>query len=319
MSWILGFALLLAFPLAAAGYSSYRRDIAAARARALSGSRILCTRSGPIEFAAVGEGSPALVLHGTSGGWDQGVASARGLIRHGFKLIAPSRFGYLRTALPPDASPEAEADTWADLLDALHIERVPVIAFSAGAAPAVQLALRHPGRVSALVLIVPGAGGMCAARAVAPPRFVLDALYRFNLPMWLVMRIAPRIMHLLVAVPSSVIQALPADEKARLDEAIDLILPVSRRRLGVLNEGNTQGSGQEYLLTQVIAPTLLISAADDLYQTLPVALHAASVIPHAKLMEFATGGHLLLGHENEVWPAVASFLHPAREQTHTAA
>jgi 2-hydroxy-6-oxonona-2,4-dienedioate hydrolase len=317
MPWILGFALLLAFPLAAAGYSSYRRDIAAARA--LSGSRILCTRCGPVEFATSGQGPPVLVLHGTSGGWDQGVASARGLIAHGFKLIAPSRFGYLGTALPPDASPEAEADTWAGLLDALDIERLPVIAFSAGAAPAVQLALRHPARVSALVLIVPGAGGICAERAVAPPRFVLDALYRFNLPMWLVMRIAPRIMHLLVAVPSSVIQALSADGKTRLDEAIDLILPVSERRLGVLNDGNTQGSGREYPLTRVVAPTLLISAADDLYQTLPVARHAASVIPQSKLMEFATGGHLLLGHENEVWPAVASFLRPAREQTPAAA
>jgi pimeloyl-ACP methyl ester carboxylesterase len=126
--------------------------------------------------------------------------------------------------------------------------------------------------------------------------------------MWTIMRLAPRIMHLLVAVPSSLIPSLPRDEKAMLDEAIRMILPVSARRLGVLNEAKTQGSRRQYPLDRVSTPTLLISAADDLYKTLPVARHAASLIPHARLIDFATGGHLLLGRANEVWPAVAAFL-----------
>lgn len=308
MAWILGFALLLAMPMVAAACSAYRRDLAAARARVLSGSRIVQTRFGPIEYATLGAGSPVLVLHGTSGGWDQGLSSAGGLITHGFRLIAPSRFGYLRTALPADPSPEAEADAWAAFLDALQIERLPVIAFSAAAAPAVQLALRHPGRLSELVLMVPGAGGICPERAVAPPRFVLNALYRFEFPMWLIMRIAPRIMYRLVAVPSSLIPSLALDEKAMLDKTIDLMLPVTARRLGVLNEANTQGSTIEYPLSHVTAPTLLISAVDDLYKTLPVARYAATVIPRSRLIDFETGGHLLLGHGNEVWSAVAGFL-----------
>ena len=230
------------------------------------------------------------------------------LVAHGFQLIAPSRFGYLRTALPADPSPESEADTWACFLDALRISRLPVIAFSAGAAPAVQLALRHPDRVSALVLIVPGAGGLVSEPAIAPPRALLHVVYRFDFPMWATMRLAPKIMHRLVAVPSSLIPSLPPDDKARLDEAIRMILPVSSRRLGVLNEGNTQGSVRQYPLERVGTPTLLISAADDLYKTLPVARHAASLIPHSRLIDFTSGGHLLLGRANEVWPAVATFL-----------
>ena len=308
MPWLFWAALLLVSVVVGVAFSAYRRDLRAARARALSGSRILETRCGPIEYGTIGEGSPVLVLHGTSGGWDQGVFSARGLVAQGFRVIAPSRFGYLRTPMPIDPSPEAEADTWASFLDALRIDRVPVIAFSAGAAPAVQLALRHHDRVSALVLIVPGAGGLCSTRAVTPPPVVLDALYRFDFLMWTIMRLAPRIMHLLVAVPSSLIPSLPPDEKATLDEAIRMILPVSTRRLGVLNEGKTQGSGRQYPLERVSTPTLLISAADDLYKTLPVARHAASLIPHARLIDFSTGGHLLLGRANEAWPAVATFV-----------
>lgn len=81
--------------------------------------------------------------------------------------------------------------------------------------------------------------------------------------------------------------------------------------LGLLNEGNTQGTQIQYPLEQVTTPTLFISAADDLYKTLPVARHAAQVIPGAKLMEFPSGGHLLLGRGKEIWPAVADFLRSA--------
>jgi pimeloyl-ACP methyl ester carboxylesterase len=308
MPWVLGIVLLVAVIIVAVTYSAYRRDLAAARENALSGSRILKTPCGSIEYGTLGEGSPVLVLHGTSGGWDQGVAAARGLVARGFQLIAPSRFGYLRTPLPADASPQAEADTWADFLDALGIRRVPVIAFSAGAAPAVQLALRHPDRVSALVLIVPGAGGLTSERAISPPRALLDLLYRLDFPMWALMRIAPGIMLRLVAVPASLVPSLPPEDKARLDEAVKMILPVSSRRFGVLNEGKTQGSARQYALERISVPTLFISAADDLYRTLPNAKHAAKLIPHAKLIEFPTGGHLLLGRGHEVWPAVATFI-----------
>ena len=180
--WILWSALLFVLAIATVVYSAYRRDVAAARAQALSGSRILETRCGPIEYGSLGEGSPVLVLHGTGGGWDQGLASARGLAAHGFRLIAPSRFGYLRTPLPADPSPEAEADTWAGFLDALQIQRLPVIAFSAGAAPAAQLALRHPDRVSALVLIVPGAGGLCSRARDRAAACSLGCCFSIRLP-----------------------------------------------------------------------------------------------------------------------------------------
>lgn len=292
-------------------YISYRNDIRKAYEHISSGSQMIHTDCGPIEYATLGEGPPVLVLHGTSGGWDQGIGVARGLVLHGFQIIAPSRFGYLGTPLPSDPLPPAEADTWICFLDALNIQRTPVISYSAGAAPAMQLALRHPDRISAEVFIVPGSGGICPeclGEATNPPRLLLDILYRFDFPMWTIMKLAPKFTYTLVAVPSSLVPTLSPEASAELGEIIQSMLPVRPRRLGVLNEGNTQGTQIQYPLEQVTTPTLFISAADDLYNTLPVAQKAARIIPNAKLIEFPTGGHLLLDRGDEIWPAVADFL-----------
>lgn len=77
-------------------YSEYSRDIRAARARVSSGSNVLNTPCGPIEYAEAGNGPPVLVIHGAGGGFDQGLELAQPLIDAGFRVTAVSRFGYLR-------------------------------------------------------------------------------------------------------------------------------------------------------------------------------------------------------------------------------
>src|ERR1051325_6740228 len=89
---------LLAFALTAA--RSYHTDLTAARLNALAGSQVISTARGPIEFATRGAGPTVLALHGTGGGWDQGMYLAGVLADNGFRVIAPSRFGYLRTPPP---------------------------------------------------------------------------------------------------------------------------------------------------------------------------------------------------------------------------
>ncbi len=54
-------------------------------------------------------GPPLLMVHGSGGGFDQGLDFARTLVPDGYRVIVPSRFGYLRTPLPADASPMAQA------------------------------------------------------------------------------------------------------------------------------------------------------------------------------------------------------------------
>ena len=72
-------------------------------------------------------------------------------------MIAPSRFEYLGTPIPADTSPAAQADAHVALLSVLEIDKAVVVGVSAAARSAIELALPHPDRVSALILIVPGA------------------------------------------------------------------------------------------------------------------------------------------------------------------
>ena len=132
--------------------------------------------------------------------------------------------------------------------------RLPVIAVSAGAAPAVQLALRHP----------PACRTWCcwfqapAACIRAGPVLLHASRWRrcvFELTMWLLMRLAPRFTYRLVGIPSSLIPSLTLEQRARLDEVVDSILPAVPRRLGLLKEGQTQKPGREYALERIAAPT----------------------------------------------------------------
>jgi hypothetical protein len=63
----------------------------------------------------------------------------------GRRVIAPSRSGYLGSSLPPGATPADQAGALAALPGQLRMASADVIAVSAGATPALKLALSHSG------------------------------------------------------------------------------------------------------------------------------------------------------------------------------
>lgn len=292
-----------------AGALAFRTDMKEAYARVASPTGAVVTPFGPVEYADTGTGSPMLVVHGTGGGFDQGMMAAGGLVAHGFRLIAPSRYGYLGTPTHPQASPALEADLFAALLDSLGIRVVSVISYSAGTAPAVQFALRHPERVSHLILVVPAAGGMVpVTHPNPPPQFMMDVALKNNLPMWLTRKLAPNVVYRLAAVPPSLVRTMSRAEREELENGISTLFPVSLRYDGTSYDARTQsGSEPLYPLESVRAPVLLVSARDDLYNTLPNAEAIARRIPHAEVFAVETGGHLLVGRGEEVSARIAGF------------
>jgi 2-hydroxy-6-oxonona-2,4-dienedioate hydrolase len=300
--------------VAATAIVGFRRDMRAAWARVTGVTQVVRTSLGPVEYAERGAGDPVLVVHGTGGGFDQSLYATRELTGFNCRLIAPSRFGYLGTPMRADASPALEARQFAELLDSLGVRRVAVVSFSAGTAPAVQFALRYPQRVSALVLVVPAAGGMVpVTHPNPPPRFMMNVALKYDAPMWLTWKLAPSVVHRLMAVPPALVPTLARDDREDLDEGAMTLFPVSARFRGTLYDARTQAGNEAlYPLEQVTTPTLLVSAADDLYGTLENARAMAARIPEARVLAYPTGGHMLAGRRAEVWPAVASFMGIAR-------
>jgi 2-hydroxy-6-oxonona-2,4-dienedioate hydrolase len=291
----------------------FHRDVQAAQVRAIQGGTVASTRCGPIEYQEAGQGLPLLMIHGSGGGHDQGMALARGLTAQGIRVIAPSRFGYLRTPLPADASPQAQADAHACLLDALGIERAAVLGASAGALSAMQLAIRHPGRVNALVLLVPLGWRPAAASDTAPSPLaqkVLLSLIGSDFVYWSAMHLVrDQVIARVLATPPPLVAAASPAERARVNAMVDSILPVSARAGGLRNETKIATHLQPYPLDAIRAPTLLISARDDGYGTYASAEYAASRIAGARFIGFEQGGHLCVGHDDELQGAIAAHVH----------
>jgi pimeloyl-ACP methyl ester carboxylesterase len=307
---------VLALALTGAGlaYGLFRRDLAAAHARLAGASEVAATRCGPIEYAMAGTGPPILLVHGAGGGFDQGLAIGRSLAARGYRVIAMSRFGYLRTPLPTDASAAAQADAHACLLDALGLERAAVIGVSAGAPSSLQLAVRHPRRVAALVLMVPAAyvpraGGAAPVHTPPGTRQLFDTALRSDFLFWAIRRAAPTLMiRALLGTPPELVERADRAEQARIATMLDEILPVSERRLGLLNDAAVTTNIARYPLEDVAAPTLTISAGDDLYGTYDSARYTAEQIRGARFVGYPDGGHMLVGRDAEITDAIAELL-----------
>lgn len=295
-------------------FIGYRSDLRQATARIATGSELVDTPCGPIEYAVAGKGAPVLVVHGAGGGFDQGAAFGTALQRQGFRVIAMSRFGYLRTPLPDDASAAAQADAHACLLDALRIERADVIGVSAGAPSSLQFALRHPQRTSALVLLVPAIyaprpGNAPPVKTPSGTEFLFDTALQSDFLMWAASKLArPTMFRAILATPADVVDGASADEQARAAQMLELILPVSPRRLGLLNDAKVTSAVPRYALERITAPTLAISAEDDLFGTYDGARYSAEHIPGARFIGYRSGGHLWIGHHQEVVAEIAGFL-----------
>ena len=116
-------------------YAVFAHDMAAACARLAGRSQTIETAFGTMEYAEIGEGEPLLIVHGAEGGFDQGLDMTGAMAERGYRLIAPSRFGYLRSTMPgnphfpsghryvPDLSERAMVSS--KPVQRLHVLRLP--------------------------------------------------------------------------------------------------------------------------------------------------------------------------------------------------
>ncbi|HVB43873.1 MAG TPA: alpha/beta hydrolase [Streptosporangiaceae bacterium] len=282
----------------------YRHDLDLDRARlALVGRAVIPTSFGAVEYAERGTGEPLLAIHGIFGGCDSGLVSVDGLFPDR-RVIAPSRFGYLGSDRPADATPADQADAFAALLDGLGIERTDVIGFSAGATSALQFGLRHPDRIKHLVVLSGNLPGSPTA-AIQPQANRL--LVRSEFPMWAVRTFAGPAFARMVGTPRGL--PLTAADERMIADVVGACFPVLPRAEGVLFDFFVSNPDvNNYDLVTLMVPTLIVHAKDDPLASYEAARRAAGRIPGARLVSVDRGGHLMLGQQEVVAAELAGFL-----------
>lgn len=286
--WIgLGFVAVLVLICA-----TYAWDIHRAYDRIRANGTVIASPYGDIEYTAGGSGAPVLVIHGSGGGYDQGELMVQALLDERFRWIAPSRFGYLRSTFRDGATFDHQAHAYAHLLDQLRVRKAAVVALSHGGPSALLFAVLHPERVSSLTLISAGvASSKEESQAQASEKGdMLMAIFRHDPLYWAIGKFFRRQLMGLMGASDAVVAGLTHAQRELVDRIIDYMNPVSPRSAGAGFDNKAAMPNER--IAAIRAPTLVLHAADDTLQLYRNAEFAAATIPGARLVRFASGGHL---------------------------
>ncbi|MDB5103706.1 MAG: hypothetical protein JWP91_1395 [Fibrobacteres bacterium] len=264
-----------------------------------AGSRVIGTSKGPMEYGILGDGKPVLVLHGTPGGYDQGLDMARLWTRPGIGFLAVSRPGYLRTPLDTGRDPEEQADAYAAFLDAMGIETLPVIGVSGGGPSAIQFAARHPGRVSRLLLVEAVSG-----RMRIPLRNPVRSLMESDLAAWAGVRLAGLWQGQKRLLGDPLFTRMPD----LLVSGMESMLPLDLRKQGIDNDVARMNALAPLPFDRIRAPTLLIHGRKDTVVPFSQSLSASKAIPRAKLLDLPEGNHVNTPLNRDAVAAIGAFL-----------
>jgi pimeloyl-ACP methyl ester carboxylesterase len=244
------------------------------------------TARGPIEYASIGAGYPALYLHGTPGGYDQVYFATQLAIERGqpqlLRVIAPSRPGYLRTPLSVGATPEQQADAFKDLLDALRVDKVVVFGGSGGGPSALRFALQYPERCTALVLVSAITQKLEDAQSPTGP---FERFFQAEIGRWLFGGL----------FLDSLQQSNSADTKVRpLGEILlKSTYPYALRDAGRLNDRDQYSRLPRWPLAEIKCPTLIVHGTADTTVPFSHAQFAHEQIAGSLLEPFEGGDHFI--------------------------
>jgi pimeloyl-ACP methyl ester carboxylesterase len=238
-----------------------------------------------------GAGEPIVGLHGAGSSAAFWVDAAQELAKRG-RTIVYDRRGHSRSERPEPYATDVheQADDAAALIDALAAAPAVVIGRSYGGAVALNLALRHPDRVRALVLLEGDAPSLSEEAA----RWISE----------LTQRIVDLAEDDIDSVAETVIRAVAGDETwGGMPEAAKEILTANGPALvAEVRAGFPEVTAEE--LATVAQPTLLVVGKESLQPGFDeVTSRMVEAMPSARV-EWVEGGHLI----DPAHPAVLHFV-----------
>lgn len=247
---------------------------------------------GNMTYVDRGEGEIILSVHGIFGGYDQAYDTCKNFSSD-YRIIAPSRFGYLGSDILGNGTPAEQASAYVELLDELGIDKVYLLATSAGGSIAIRFALDYPERTKGLILY-------CSAMPYAeepkkyseyagPPAFLCNDYAMFF--------ISP-LFEPIMGMESSTIYSM---------------LPVEDRKEGVILDASVTNPDMarnfdDYEIESLQVPSLILHAKDDKLANYEDTLNALGRFPNCKFISFETGGHMMVGHSKEIEKSVSEFV-----------
>lgn len=234
-----------------------------------------------------------LLLHGGGPGasaWSN-FGRTLGALAQRFRVLAVDQVGFGRSSKPAEFGKQffaASADTLADLLDVLGIERAHCVGNSLGGGTAARLALDHPGRAGRLVLMAPGGLGLNVF--AADPTEGIKKLFAFAAPPGPSPDKLADFLRTLVVDQSLITDELVA-ERYRYAADPEALASMAAMGRSFLRPGAAEQAmlwREAYKLRQRV---LLVWGREDRVNPIDGALVALKLIPRAQLHVFGGCGH----------------------------
>ncbi len=266
--------------------------------------RMAKTSAGDVEFdLSRGDGPVVMSIHGGIGGLDQGRVMAAWIDTGRYRVLSPSRPGYLGTPLEVGKTMEQQADALAALLDVLGIDKVMPMGASAGGPPAYTFAMRHPDRVWGL-MVIDGVSGYYDMPETAGP--IAQTIFLSDIGQGIIQKISKIKPDQML---KSIFQAESYFTKEQMRQHIDYVLgneqalqfveafmatmrPYKLRKPGTEND-MAQFSGYTHLpLEQVKCPTMILHGTHDSDVKFYDGVYAYEHIQGAEKFWIEEGSHL---------------------------
>jgi pimeloyl-ACP methyl ester carboxylesterase len=264
-------------------------------------STVVETAHGAVEYADLGTGAPVLFVHGSPGGWDQGELMSRFLVAGGFRVIAPSRPGYVATPLTDtNGTADGTAELLLALMDHVGIERFAIMCWSGGGPSTYRIAATNPARVAAIVACAAVSKPYEFARGLAS---IENSLLMSGLGRWLMHEMAEHTPKSLVKSTLGEEGKLSKGDAAALVEhvweqpekrefVLELSATISGRKAGLKNDHERFPDLPDLELGTIEAPVLLVHGTVDTDVPPSYSDSAQAQLPVADLLPVENGTHL---------------------------